>query len=74
MGIDSTDVTLLETKIAADLTGDPKTSIQDATGNRVEYQRPPLNLLTQTYDWLKARTGRNARTSMFDKFRFIGKN
>jgi hypothetical protein len=73
MSIDSTDIAALETKIDSALAADPATTIRDATGNEIQYQRPPLNQLSAFYDWLKSRTSRTARRSMFDKFRFVSK-
>jgi len=70
MSIDSTEITLSETKITTALTTDQATSIRDAAGNEIQYYRPTLTQQADFYDWLQKTSKKSGRTSMFDKFKF----
>jgi hypothetical protein len=70
MAIDQSDITSAETKIDSALAADQATTIRDAMGNEISYQRPALMEQAHFYDWLSKRKQGSARTSMFDKIRF----
>ncbi len=74
MAIDSTTQTAIETKINAQLAANPATMVRDAMGNEVAYAVPAIKDLLDVDDRITARVVRNARTSSFNKFKFLPKD